>query len=236
MRLWVVLLKNGSRAIFFVKHKAPMDDFELQLQLAATPIYEKLRQLWLNEHFAPELLKFDSNFVLPLQQLIKKREDALYTTTDALHSFLKQLEIDRLKYMINCYLRARISKIEAQILYIMEREQEFDELLSDAEKKFVQGFVFCKFFTLSCRYSGIQKKFLDNSFLNALPESLRDGDGTEKNEEPNLNQFVFCKFKERIGDVSVSDEETEVVNQNDILITRYHTIRQILQQDKLELI
>lgn len=44
------------------------------------------------------------------------------------------MELERIKYMVKCYLRTRLFKIEKHLLYIIEKDQA--SLLSEQEMSF----------------------------------------------------------------------------------------------------
>ncbi len=55
-------------------------------------------------------------------------------TDDRFFFNIHKMEIERVKYMLKCYLRTRIFKIEKQLIYLIEKDQA--HLLSDGEMQF----------------------------------------------------------------------------------------------------
>lgn len=68
------------------------------------------------------------------------------------------MEIERAKYLLKCYLRARISKIERHVLYVVEKDQS--SLMSAAEMEF------------AFKLYEARKNHLQESFLKTMPQKL----------------------------------------------------------------
>ena len=71
---------------------------------------------------------------------------------------IHKMELERTKFMLKTYLRARIIKIERQLIYIIENDQA--SLMSEAEMGYA--------WTL---YEN-KKKYFNEIFLNKIPGKL----------------------------------------------------------------
>jgi hypothetical protein len=127
------------------------------------------------------------------------------------------MEINRIQYLLQCYLRCRLMKIEQHCLHILTIPT-MTARLSSSELEFAQG------------YKTLLNEHFNAAFLNDLPEPLRKIDdnkdgvnmGTCKTiasdydyfelipnhpvREPNLDQHVLCVVDENIGNFSVDKE------------------------------
>ena len=110
-------------------------DCELNTELPS------LIQLLHNEKMAPELLPYQEKLVLTLSKIIGEQERGLQETfqasreaDDRFYANILKMEIERAKYALKSYLRARIVKIERHLLWIVEKDQS--HLLSAAEMNY----------------------------------------------------------------------------------------------------
>lgn len=90
---------------------------------------------------APELLPFQEKLILTVSKMIGEQERTLMekygSSTDADDRFyanIMRMEIERAKFVLKSYLRARIAKIERHMLWIVEKDHA--GLLSTAEINF----------------------------------------------------------------------------------------------------
>jgi len=92
-----------------------------------------------NEKMAPELLPFQFALVESVMRLISSREHMIETkklsdTDERFNINIYKMEVERVKFVMKSYLRARLAKIERHIVYIIEKDRS--ELLSESEKIF----------------------------------------------------------------------------------------------------
>ncbi|KAI0983762.1 hypothetical protein GJ496_004004 [Pomphorhynchus laevis] len=100
------------------------DDEELT-SLSSSEIIQKLKQSWLNEKFADELLPNQQGLVDQLLKSMNDVEEDLSSNDVSIpffHKMARKLEIDRLRYMVTSYLRIRINKINRMHKWILEKD------------------------------------------------------------------------------------------------------------------
>jgi len=81
--------------------------------------YANLRRMWINEANAPELLKYENDAVERFSNHLLEKERALdarvredFKEVDILMDSLEREELNRAKYVLRAYLRARLKKVE----------------------------------------------------------------------------------------------------------------------------
>eukprot|EP01098_Paradermamoeba_levis_P014006 TRINITY_DN6562_c0_g1_i1.p1 TRINITY_DN6562_c0_g1~~TRINITY_DN6562_c0_g1_i1.p1 ORF type:complete len:206 (-),score=34.87 TRINITY_DN6562_c0_g1_i1:288-905(-) len=196
--------------------------------------YSQLKQAWLNERCSPEVLVYQKTVVERLSQKIKTQEEVIQkNNTDVNQAFmvnLLSLELERAKYIIKAYLRARLEKIEQNVIHILNTKEERDRL-SDSELQFAQAY--------HKQFTG----YMTDAALSQMPEPARSL--TEKANGdldmvplPNLDVHVFCRVNEHVGEYLLEDEGDANIylDKDDIYILRYKSIRSLLLQDKVGLI
>ncbi|WFC94337.1 GINS complex subunit [Malassezia brasiliensis] len=109
------------------------DAFPLGLSVKEEPIGEtrssivRLAHAWLNERGAPEVQPWDASMVEEVMDQIAQQQSILdslasdASTSEEEHFRLNlvQLDVERAKWLLRNYLRARLAKIETYAAYIM---------------------------------------------------------------------------------------------------------------------
>lgn len=100
-----------------------------------------MKQLYLQEKMSPELLPYQHLLVENICKSISSKEREIanqaanknkQNSADVrFYMNIRQMEVERVKYILKSYLRARIIKIEKHLLYIVEKDKA--NLLSKAE-------------------------------------------------------------------------------------------------------
>ena len=87
---------------------------------------------------APELLPFQFKLVETVLRMINKQEKKIeqdgqqsQDANDRFYVNIHKMELERIKFTLKSYLRARLAKVERHLLYIVEKDQS--ALLSQAE-------------------------------------------------------------------------------------------------------
>lgn len=210
---------------------------------AQSELLGRMRRAMMNEIYSPEILEYERETVTKIQQLTEAQGEALddvefddtsYSSgngnTVGFDMHVKRMELERVNYLVRCYLRTRLKKIERGILYVFKNQSELFERLSDAEREFAVA------------YMDLLEGHFKRSFLSMLPEKLRklDKDGSVSHAvPPNLEKFTFCKITKSIGSYAVSDQPTDdpiELDKGDILCLRYSRIRQLILSGEAELV
>lgn len=83
-----------------------------------TPIEDDtklLRRAWLNERLSPTLLPYAEEVVGNILELLENQKALLEEQLDTLSSCVScmyQLELERIKFMLTCYLKCRLLKVD----------------------------------------------------------------------------------------------------------------------------
>lgn len=173
------------------------------------------------------------------------------TPNNKLQLLCMEAELERVKFVIRSYLRCRLNKVDKYMLYLRQLSDNEDdpsiiplnELLSGHELQYHE------------KHSAILLKLLNNSILKHMPPELQAINDTEGSvsmvDEPNWNKFVFIYVKGFPNDplleegesgklcytVSISDLNEDVeLSVGGIYVMPYSVIRDLLMQEKIELI
>jgi len=123
----------------------------------------------------------------------------------------------------------RLSKIEKHALFILRNEEHKDRL-SAQEIQYAQ------------QYQELVENHYQNSFLNELPPNQRRLDDKFGDSSmivtPDLDNAVICKVKKDIGEFQLqsSDDESIMMQRDNIYILRYRDVRRLLELESIDLI
>ncbi|KAJ2745185.1 GINS complex subunit [Coemansia sp. BCRC 34301] len=187
-----------------------------------------LTRSWVNERSSPELLEYEGATIENLMELVDFQMQKMATQPAALANILK-MDVDRVKYLVRSYLRTRLSKIEEHARHYT-KEPLYRERLSQNELEYAKGYV------------ELEERHVRRSFLDQLPPHLRGlenaaGEGLEMVSKPDLDAAVFCRVRATVGEFQFEPSEAPIMmKRNNIFITRYSIIRDLLEDGKVELI
>lgn len=190
-----------------------------------------LRAIWLNEKCAPELLIYEDKAVTEIKSLVESQQARIASRREAskgaedFQCDMYQMELDRINFMLSCYLRIRLKKIEKYTVWLLQKN-DVAGILSPHELKYAK------------RYLDLFERHLNICFLDFIPQQYRSLMGDDMIRAPNLNDPVFLRVKEDVGVFDLSgDGESEVeLRANDILAASYLPFKGLLLEDKVELI
>ena len=186
------------------------------------------------EIFSPALLPYKKELINDFLAKINLyesilREEEKQPSQSPFRRDIYTLEVDRAKYYLKKYLRARLAKIERHILYIFQND--LARLMSKAEFSFAVGYFKMltrqfneSFFkNVDTRYG--EKLFMDNVLGNKTSMFAKMVDA------PNENEFVFVRVLEPSQTVVV-DRQSATASKNDILFIAYKYIKPKVLQNK----
>lgn len=194
-----------------------------------------LRSIWINEKCAPEVLIYEDKVVAQIKSLVESQQEYIASRreeskgTEDFQCNLYQMELDRINFMLSCYLRIRLKKIEKYAMWLLKRN-DVAGILSPHELRY------------ATQYLNLLEKHFNICFLDFIHPKFRSltGDtagGDEMVRAPNLTDFVFLRVKEDIGVLDLSEDGDEVnLSANDILAGSYLPFKGLLLEDKVELI
>jgi GINS complex subunit 4 len=192
--------------------------------LTAAQVLAKLEEAWMNEKFSPELLPHRSEIVdCVMEQLHEMQRNIDQAKKADFKVSVHKMEIDRIRFVLSSYLRARVQKIERFAEHILETERQSGaELLTDEERTFAtsyQSSVLGHFKSLALRH---------------MPATVQGLDTKKTTVLPNLDSYVFVKVIKDVAGVVVEEETAdsgeEIVDlqANDQLIMRYKPLAALI--------
>ncbi|KAG4092449.1 GINS complex, Sld5 component [Neocallimastix lanati (nom. inval.)] len=194
-----------------------------------------LMKSWINERCSPDILPYN-NLVNDLLEQLEVQSEIIEANKNenvnaAFQNMLCQQEMDRVKFIIKNYLRTRLQKIEKYANFIYENKDTYYERLSDKE------ITYCE------QYKELVDAHLLKSSLETAPAFLRELNGKNmkgKSIRPILDEPVFCRIKEDIGNVQIQgsqgSSESVYMEKNNIFMLRYKSIESFLEEGKAELL
>lgn len=199
--------------------------------LTAASVLKSLEEAWLNEKLSPEILPHKNEQVeCMMEQILHMEENLKKLDKNDFRVSLHKLELDRIRYLITSYLRARIEKIETFTLKILEDEN----LKNPSEKNLSPG---------ECTYA---KEYISNmnthfkSLFVGLPDRLQDLQTNQIMIKPNLESHVFVRANENVQGVIVDDgenrEEEITLDEKSQHILPYKAISDYVKAGKVQLI
>ncbi len=216
------------------------DDLVREEQTDNAELLLKLRTLMLNEQYSPDIFQFAHEPISELRKLIEQQSDAIddIELTDEqkptplnFEVHIKQMELDRINYLLRSYYRIRLKKIEKNAIYIFKEESKtLYNRLSKAEQDYAIG------------YMNVVENHFNRSFLSMLPEKLQqlDKDGSVNHAiAPHLDKFAFCRIRKTVGSYAVSNQPTDPpmdLYEGDVLCTRFSRIRDLVVDGSAELV
>lgn len=192
-----------------------------------------LKQAYINEKAAPELLQYAAALVADTQEGLT-RQEALLEEWDSdreqdLVANILRCEMQRVRYLLRGYLRTRIRKIERHVMAILDDSEETQKL-SAQERAY------------SLEYFRQFGRHMTTQLLDHLPKAF-DGMARESSESdrkdmvdhPDLERHVFCRVLEDCGDIDAG-EVTVPFKQGDQYVVSYQYIQQLLAADYVNLV
>lgn len=215
---------------------------------AVNPGIEELTRAWCNEKCAPELLPYNRLVDELLEQTTVQQANLVAMRPDVYIRGLYQLDIDRVRFVVASYLRARLGKIQRWYLHL-ESTPSMKARLSDHERTFL------------AEYSKSRATLLDSALLQHLPAGARSltaggeggggsgsgsggggegggvGEGTAEatlREGPSLKQHVFIRVIQDIENPAWAPNE-EKINAGSSFILLYDAARADVIRGDVEL-
>ncbi|KAM0424705.1 hypothetical protein ACHAPT_010014 [Fusarium lateritium] len=209
-----------------VSHGVPRETRDLQA----------LTRLWVAERSAPELLEWPTDGLFErvnarIKSQIEKVED-MTGDMDPKTNFaliVIQTELERYKFLVRSYLRARIAKIDKHTLHYLS-SQELREKLSPTEVAY------------ATRHQALLHNHYLSSFLASFPQQLQNLNDTAGNismiDSPDLDTAVFIRML-RDGGVHGEGTDADVTlpaENGDILILRWSSAKRLVEAGDAELV
>ncbi|SPO00840.1 related to SLD5 - part of GINS, replication multiprotein complex [Cephalotrichum gorgonifer] len=190
-----------------------------------------LTRLWVAERSAPELLAWPGEFLDRINDRIKRQIEKVEEMTgdmDPRTNFalvVIQTELERYKFLVRSYLRARIAKIDKYTLHYLSSPN-----LSPTEASY------------ATHHSSLLHTHYLSSFLSSLPPQLRNLNDSTGNvsmvDKPDEETAVFVRL---LRDAEVrgrgTDEDSVVRGrEGDIFVVRWEGVRALVEEGVAELV
>ncbi|TNN57269.1 DNA replication complex GINS protein SLD5 [Liparis tanakae] len=203
--------------------------------MTPTELIAKLEEAWLNEKFSPELLENKSEVVECVMEQLSHMEANLQRVKKGdTKASIHRMEMDRIRFVLSSYLRARLQKIEKFFPHVLEREKTRGE--GDPSLLSPEEFAFAK------EYYANTETYLKAIALKRMPPNLQTVDMLKAVPEPCLDSFVFLRVKEKQENILVepeTDDQREYavdLEEGSQHLMRYRTIAPLVSIGAVQLI
>ncbi|KAK4193531.1 DNA replication complex gins protein sld5 [Podospora australis] len=205
-------------------HAVPQEKRDLQ----------ELTRAWIAERSAPELLPWPPNGLFErINDNIKRQIEKVEEMTgdmDPRTNFaliVIQTELERFKYIVRSYLRARISKIDKHTLHYLSTDQ-LRSRLSEMELAY------------ATRHQALLHNHYLSSFLSSFPpqmQNLNDSAGISMVEAPDLESAVFIRLlKDCLVEGRGVDSDGQMEGrESDVVILRWSDAKPLVKSGSAEL-
>ncbi|KAH9869416.1 hypothetical protein IAQ61_006622 [Plenodomus lingam] len=209
-----------------------IDDLLAEVAADSTPQethdLQELTRCWVAERVAPEILPWPSELMERVLERIRRQIEMVEDQTGSMDPktnfklIIIQTELERFKFLVRSFLRARIKKIDAHPLHIKAlHENSIDSvrpLLSSAEYQYLESHQSL----LSAHYS--------SSFLGQFPPALRRLDdpsgGVSMIEKPDEDKAVFVRALRDVGDIFVEGTDRRFqMKRGDVWVVRWSAVK-----------
>ncbi|XP_017889380.1 DNA replication complex GINS protein SLD5 [Ceratina calcarata] len=202
------------------------DEEELTAQSALVAIEEA----WLNEKFAPEILPHQNDLVeCMLQQITHMEENLKRLDKSDIRLMIHRMELDRIKFVISSYLRARLEKIEKYTIHILTQEasRSAEECyLTAAELQYAKEFL-----------SNMETLFKTIA-LQHMPGAFQNFETNKLSVKPNMQAYVFLRANSRVNGIMIPgslDEEIDLEPGSQHII-QYNAVADLVKSGAVQLI
>lgn len=206
------------------------DSDQEEEELTAQSVLLAIEEAWLNEKFAPEILPHRSDLIeCMLQQITHMEENMKRLDKGDLRLMIHRMELDRIKYMISNYLRARLEKIEKYTIHILSQEanrSSEDCYLSVTELQFAKEFLA----SIETLFKTVALQHMPGNFQTFEVDTLA--------VKPNMQAYVFLRANDRINGILLPgsmDEEIDLEPGSQHII-QYSAVADLVKTGAVKLI
>ncbi|KAI0880401.1 GINS complex, Sld5 component [Annulohypoxylon maeteangense] len=197
---------------------------------------QALTRAWMAERSSPELLDWPTDSLFErinerIKQQIEKIED-MTGDMDPKTNFaliVIQTELERYKYLVRGYLRARIAKIDKHTLHYLS-SPVLQTRLSPPELAY------------ATRHQALLHNHYLSSFLSSFPVPLQNLNDTAGNismvDTPDLDTAVFIRLlRDTLVEGRGTDADGEMNGKNgDVVILRWADAKKLVESESAEII
>lgn len=205
--------------------------------------YLALKKAYINEKASPELLPFAEELVARIEEQVERQVERIndyeQQPNHELPRTLLQYEVDRAKFLLRAYYRTRVSKIQDNVMQVLD-VSEYRARLSDRERQLAQDY-----FVLVAGH-------LKHQVLDHLPPGFQSlvrqqgaasasggAQDTAKDMVPafKIDKHVLCRVLQDKGAIDTQEDGSETIDleEGDVVMMRYKLIRDLLEEGSVEL-
>ncbi|KAF2747193.1 GINS complex, Sld5 component [Sporormia fimetaria CBS 119925] len=218
-----------------------MDIDDLLQEVSAHAVPQETRDLqeltrcWVAERAAPELLEWPEELMGRVLERIRRQIDIIEEATgsmDASTNFkliIIQTELERFKFLVRSFLRARLKKIDAHPHHILSLLPAQPSLLSGTEHAYLTN------------HQALLANHYHASFLSQFPVPLQKLDdttgGVSMVERPDENAAVFVRALREVEEVFVEGTERRFrMARGDVWVVRWRAVKGLVRAGMVEVI
>ncbi|KAF1848397.1 GINS complex, Sld5 component [Cucurbitaria berberidis CBS 394.84] len=210
-----------------------IDDLLAEVAVDSTPQetrdLQELTRCWVAERVAPEILPWPKDLMDSVLERIQRQIELVEDQTGNMEPktnfklIIIQTELERFKFLVRSFLRARIKKIDAHPLHIKTQHaaslDTLYPLLSSTEHQYLTS------------HQSLLSSHYSSSFLGQFPASLQRLDDTTGGismvDKPEEDKAVFVRALRDVGEVFVEGTDRKFeIKRGDVWVVRWSAIRQ----------
>ncbi|KAK9495588.1 hypothetical protein V1508DRAFT_364081 [Lipomyces doorenjongii] len=197
---------------------------------------KSLVRLWISERTCPDILPYAHDLLDTMLDRVREQVEVIEVNTTSgdagggakLKLLFVETEIERVKFLVRGYLRARILKIDNYYMHILNN-LDMQTRLSQSELRYAK------------RRGNQLKRYYDLRFLSSLPPSLQRLDdtagGLQMVEMPDLNEVVFIRVLHDVpGEVDLGNDDKIELRTGNIYVLPYKVIRRHIDIGDVQLV
>jgi len=199
--------------------------------LTAEEVLKRLEEAWSNEKNAPDLLEPKMEIVECMLEQITTMEQNLESLQKGdLRLSVHKMELSRIKFVINSYLRTRLTKIQNNFFHYSQTSKDNPSRMTPEEADFLESYQECV------------GELFQNLCLKHLQVGLDLTKTNTKPPKPNTKSAVFINALEEVKGLEVRDEsgsgrdETLDLEVGDQQLIQYSTIAHLVESGAVKLV
>eukprot|EP00092_Neocalanus_flemingeri_P008998 GFUD01009682.1.p1 GENE.GFUD01009682.1~~GFUD01009682.1.p1 ORF type:complete len:220 (+),score=67.38 GFUD01009682.1:37-696(+) len=207
------------------------DGEEFEEELTAAEVLQKMEDSWLNEKHSPELLESKMEIVECMMEQVKTMEENLSRLKkEDMRIPVHRMELQRIKFMVNSYLRLRLQKIQSNIFHYTKTDNDNPSRLTQEEADFAMN------------YKDNLSEHFNSLALRHIPGVWESAKVTPTPPAPNLSTAVFVTVREDVPGVDIKDDaglgRDDTINlvKGSQHMVKYEAISHLVDEGSLQLI
>ncbi|KAF1963298.1 GINS complex, Sld5 component [Byssothecium circinans] len=221
-----------------------IDDILAEITVDSTPQetrdLQELTRCWVAERVAPELLAWPEDVVERVLERIRKQIELVEDQTGSMDPktnfrlIVVQTELERFKFLVRSFLRARLRKIDSYPIHILEKHNDslsrsLLPLLSGSEYQYLTT------------HQSLLAAHYKSSFLGQFPASLQRLDdttgGVNMIDRPDEHAALFVRSLKDIGELVIEGTERKIdIKRGDVWVVRWSAVRPWVEAGDLEVL